>query len=87
MVKNVDPGALVLAPEEWGWSGYFYSGYDQQYGGDHGWSYLPDRGDEWESGLHAVASGPVQATSNEYQPAPARLFYPSLLSTGGGVWK
>ena len=26
------PGALVVGPEEWGWSGYFYSGYDQQYG-------------------------------------------------------
>jgi hypothetical protein len=43
MVKSVDPAALILAPEEWGWSGYFYSGYDQQYGGAHGWSFLPDR--------------------------------------------
>jgi hypothetical protein len=31
-VKAADPDAMVLAPEEWGWSGYFYSGYDQQYG-------------------------------------------------------
>ena len=31
-IKDVDPGALVVGPEEWGWSGYFYSGYDQQYG-------------------------------------------------------
>ena len=31
-IKAVDPGALVVGPEEWGWSGYFYSGYDQQYG-------------------------------------------------------
>ena len=35
------------APEEWGWSGYFYSGYDQQNSGYHdraangGWDYLP----------------------------------------------
>jgi hypothetical protein len=43
MVKSVDPAAIVLAPEEWGWSGYFYSGYDQQYGGEHDWSFLPDR--------------------------------------------
>jgi hypothetical protein len=43
MVKSNDPNAIVLAPEEWGWSGYFYSGYDQQYGGIHGWSSLPDR--------------------------------------------
>ncbi len=30
MVKSVDPSALILAPEEWGWPGYLYSGYDQQ---------------------------------------------------------
>jgi hypothetical protein len=43
MIKAIDPSALVSAPEEWGWSGYFYSGYDQQYGSTHGWSVLPDR--------------------------------------------
>jgi PKD repeat protein len=42
-IKNIDPGALVVGTEEWGWSGYFYSGYDQQYGSRHGWSFLPDR--------------------------------------------
>jgi hypothetical protein len=42
-VKAADPNALVLAPEEWGWSGYFYSGYDQQYGSKHGWTSFPDR--------------------------------------------
>ena len=42
-VKANDPSALVVGPEEWGWSGYFYSGYDQQYGSLHGWSFLPDR--------------------------------------------
>jgi hypothetical protein len=42
-IKAVDPTALVVGPEEWGWSGYFYSGYDQQYGSLHGWSVLPDR--------------------------------------------
>ena len=47
MVKSNDPNALVCAPEEWGWSGYFYSGYDQQNSGYHdraangGWDYLP----------------------------------------------
>ena len=46
-VKSVDPNALVHGPEEWGWSGYFYSGYDQQNGGFHdratngGWDYCP----------------------------------------------
>ncbi|HSB15924.1 MAG TPA: glycoside hydrolase family 44 protein [Bryobacteraceae bacterium] len=43
MIKTIDPGALIIGPEEWGWSGYFFSGYDQQYGAEHGWSYLPDR--------------------------------------------
>jgi hypothetical protein len=39
----VDPSALVAGPEEWGWSGYIFSGYDQQYGSRHGWGFLPDR--------------------------------------------
>jgi hypothetical protein len=30
MVKSQDPSALIFGPEEWGWEGYFYSGYDQQ---------------------------------------------------------
>ena len=42
-IKGVDPNAQVVGPEEWGWSGYVFSGYDQQYGSQHGWSYLPDR--------------------------------------------
>jgi hypothetical protein len=42
-VKAVDPSATVVGPEEWGWSGYLYSGFDQQYGSLHGWSNLPDR--------------------------------------------
>jgi hypothetical protein len=36
MVKSNDPNALVAGPEEWGWNGYFYSGYDQQWSGQHG---------------------------------------------------
>lgn len=43
MIKAVDPGALVLGPEEWGWSGFFYSGYDQQYGAAHGYTSFPDK--------------------------------------------
>jgi PKD repeat protein len=43
MVKNVDPAATVVGPEEWGWSGYFYSGYDQQYGAAHNWCCYPDK--------------------------------------------
>ena len=36
MVKANDPNAVVLGPEEWGWGGYLYSGYDQQWAGQHG---------------------------------------------------
>lgn len=46
MVKSNDPNALVLGPEEWGWSGYFYSGYDQQWAAQHGDynpAHFPDR--------------------------------------------
>jgi hypothetical protein len=43
LVKGMDSNALVIGPEEWGWSGYFYSGYDQQYGSLHNWSSFPDR--------------------------------------------
>lgn len=45
-VKNADPGASVIGPEEWGWLGTKLSGYDQQYGNTNGWpawSSLPDR--------------------------------------------
>ena len=42
-IKTIDPAALVVGPEEWGWSGYLLSGYDQQYGSLHGWSVMPDR--------------------------------------------
>lgn len=45
-VKNADPGAWVIGPEEWGWLGTKLSGYDQQYGNTQGWpawSSLPDR--------------------------------------------
>lgn len=44
MIKAADPNALVMGPEEWGWTGYFYSGFDQQYGNVNGWSGpLPDQ--------------------------------------------
>jgi hypothetical protein len=42
-IKAVDPAAQVLGPEEWGWSGYLYSGRDLQYGSANGWTNLPDR--------------------------------------------
>src|SRR5262249_34824607 len=42
-IRSIDPNASIVGPEEWGWSGYLLSGYDQQYGSQHGWSLMPDR--------------------------------------------
>jgi hypothetical protein len=49
-VKEADPDALVLGPEEWGWTNYLYSGYDSWYADQHGWSYFPDRSEhgDWD---------------------------------------
>jgi hypothetical protein len=41
-IKAIDPGAKIMGPEEWGWGGFIYSGYDQQYGAAHGYSAFPD---------------------------------------------
>ena len=43
MVHGIESNAIVLGPEEWGWTGYIFSGYDAQWGSLHGWSSLPDR--------------------------------------------
>ena len=32
MIRQVDPGALVGGPEEWGWPAFAHSGLDQQWG-------------------------------------------------------
>ena len=42
-IRAADPAARIVAPEAWGWNGYRYSGYDQDYARRHGWSALPDR--------------------------------------------
>ncbi|MBS1704787.1 MAG: cellulase [Armatimonadetes bacterium] len=41
MIKSVDSSALVCGPEEWGWLGYKYSGYDFQWLGANGWNNTP----------------------------------------------
>ena len=40
------PQRWCAGRREWGWTGYLYSGYDQQWGPTHGWnqSLMPDRG-------------------------------------------
>ncbi len=43
-IRMADWNAKIVGPEEWGWSGYFYSGMDLKYGSDTGdWGNLPDR--------------------------------------------
>jgi hypothetical protein len=41
-IKAIDPTALTLGPVEYGWTGYFYSGYDQSQPGNW-WENPPDR--------------------------------------------
>jgi hypothetical protein len=41
-IKGNDPGALVVGPEEWGWTAYEYSGYDAWWAGTNGWNNTPD---------------------------------------------
>ncbi len=50
-IKSVDPSAKIVGPEEWGWSGYFYSGRDQQWGPSHGYDFYhaPDRSTHGEA--------------------------------------
>jgi hypothetical protein len=46
VVKSLDPNAIVLGPEEWGWPGYLYSGLDWQWAGahnDYNQAHFPDR--------------------------------------------
>lgn len=75
-VKTLDPGALVVAPEEWGWEAYFYSGYDQQYAAAHGYKKYPDHQKE-QHGMDYIpwlltewkASGhPVDVVSVHFYP-------------------
>ena len=75
-IKARDHGAMVVAPEEWGWDGYFYSGYDQQYAAENGWNYFPDRQNE-ENGMDYIpwlltewkaAGHPVDVLSVHFYP-------------------
>ncbi len=42
MIKSQDANAQVIGPEEWGWGGYRFSGYDSWYAPSHNYTY-PDR--------------------------------------------
>lgn len=76
MVKSVDPQGKVVAPEEWGWGGYRYSGYDQQYAVHHGFDAAPDRREQtdgmdylpWLLTQWKAAGHPVDVVSVHYYP-------------------
>jgi hypothetical protein len=42
-IKATDPNGLVVGPEEWGWTGYFYSGLDQQKAAQNNNTSFPDK--------------------------------------------
>lgn len=75
-VKAVDPSAKIVAPEEWGWNGYRYSGFDQQIGESHGYGDLPDRRDQtggmdllpWLLTQWRAARYPVDVVSVHWYP-------------------
>jgi hypothetical protein len=52
-IKAVDATAKIVAPEEWGWEAYFYSGYDQQYAAEHGYCCWPDH-DGMQGGMDYI---------------------------------
>lgn len=76
MVKAIDPGAQVVAPEEWGWGGYLHSGFDQQYADSHGFDHAPDRANQtggmdylpWLLKEWKAAGHPVDVVSVHYYP-------------------
>lgn len=81
-IKAVDPGVQILAPEEWGWPGYFYSGADQQWAADHGWwrslpdrtahngmDYLPWLLESWRAVGQRTGRWPVDVVTLHYYPA------------------
>lgn len=75
-VKAADPGALVVAPEEWGWTAYRYSGFDQQYAVRHGFDHAPDRENQtkgmdylpWLLSQWKAAGHPVDVVSVHFYP-------------------
>ena len=74
-VHAADPGAKVMAPEEWGWDGYLYDGYDQQYAPSHGWQFPDHAGLQggvdyipWLLAQWKAAGHPVDVVSVHFYP-------------------
>jgi len=86
-IRQADPGAVLVGPEEWGWTGYFWSGYDQQYNADHGcWSCSPDKtangGTDYLPWLLAQLRAAEQATGTKLLDVFTVHYYPQ----GGEYW-
>ena len=89
-VKAADSGAQVLAPEEWGWAGYFHSGYDQQYSVTHGYANAPDAASQtggmdyvpWLLTQWKAAGHPIDVFSLHFYPQGGEYTEPS--SQNGG---
>jgi hypothetical protein len=75
-IKALDPSAKIVAPEEWGWFAYFYSGYDQQWGAVHNYQNYPDHAKEqggmdyipWLLTQWKAAGHPVDVLSVHFYP-------------------
>jgi hypothetical protein len=78
-IKAADPNAIVAGPEEWGWFGYFYSGFDQQVSERNGFRF-PDReahgGAEYIPWLLDRIRAEEQARSARLLDAVTIHFYP-----------
>jgi len=89
MIKALDPGAKVAAPEEWGWYGYLYDGYDQQYAAAHGYTGYPDRSGvqgnlayiPWLLQQWKAAGHPIDVLSVHFYPQGAEYSDDDSLAT------
>jgi PKD repeat protein len=75
-IRAADPNGIIVGPEEWGWSGYFFSGYDQQYGSQHGWSFLPDRANHGGADYLPWLLGRLKADGRHLLDAFTVHYYP-----------
>jgi len=77
-IRAADPGARIVGPEEWGWSGYLFSGMDLQRFGEgqplvdrpaHGdWDYLPWVLDQLRQHYDATGERPLDVVTVHYYP-------------------
>jgi hypothetical protein len=80
-IKALDPSAKIVAPEEWGWFAYSYSGYDQQWGATHNYQNYPDHAKEqggmdyipWLLTQWKAAGHPVDVLSVHFYPQGAEF--------------